>query len=96
MFIDVISISPLAEGLVFSAYRPQVGDKILISADGIEGTADDYAVAADGESKLQYASAAVSGLTYKVLDADKYITIGGASNIGSQRIAAVLLECVAI
>lgn len=84
------------KGLVFSAYRPQVGDKILISADGIEGTADDYAVAADGESKLQYASAAVSGLTYKVLDANKYITIGGASNIGSQRIAAVLLECVAI
>lgn len=83
-------------GKVFSAYRPQVGDKILISAAGIEGTADDYAVVATGENKLQYASAAVSGLSYKVLNADDYITIGGATNIGSQRVAAVLLECVAI
>lgn len=83
-------------GKVFSAYRPQVGDKILISAAGIKGTADDYAVVATGENKLQYASAAVSGLSYKVLNADDYITIGGATNIGSQRVAAVLLECVAI
>ena len=57
------------KGKVFSAYRPQVGDKILISTDGIEGTADDFAVVAAGESKLQYASAAVSGVSYKVLDA---------------------------
>ena len=85
-----------SKGLVFSAYRPQVGDKILISADGIEGTADDYAVVAAGETKLQYASAAVSGLSYKVLDDSAYISIGGASAIGTQRVAAVLLECVAI
>ena len=83
-------------GKVFSAYRPQVGDKILISAEGIEGTADDFAVAAAGESKLQFASAAVDGLSYKVLDDSAYITIGGASAIGSQRVAAYLLECVAI
>ncbi|MBR0369314.1 MAG: hypothetical protein IJH63_01160 [Methanobrevibacter sp.] len=85
-----------SKGLVFSAYRPQVGDKILISANGIEGTADDYAVVAAGETKLQYASAAVSGLSYKVLDDSAYISIGGASAIGTQRVAAVLLECVAI
>ena len=84
------------KGKVFSAYRPQVGDKILISAEGIEGTADDFAVAAAGESKLQFASAAVDGLSYKVLDDSAYISIGGASNIGSQRVAAYLLECVAI
>ena len=84
------------KGKVFSAYRPQVGDKILISAEGIEGTADDFAVAAAGESKLQFASAAVNGLSYKVLDDSAYISIGGASNIGSQRVAAYLLECVAI
>lgn len=83
-------------GKVFSAYRPQVGDKILITAEGIEGTADDYAVAAAGENKLQFASAAVEGLSYKVIDASTYITIGGATNIGSQRVAAYLLECVAI
>lgn len=84
------------KGSVFSAYRPQVGDKILISADGITGTADDYAIVVAGANKLAYASAAVSGLSYKVLDASAYITIGGASAIGSQRVAAVLLECVAI
>lgn len=84
------------KGLVFSAYRPQVGDKILISADGIEGTAADYAVVSAGASKLTYADAAVEGLSYKVLDADAYISIGGATNIGSQRVEAVLLECVAI
>lgn len=84
------------KGKVFSAYRPQVGDKILISAEGIEGTADDFAVAAAGESKLQFASAAVDGLSYKVLDDSAYISIGGASAIGSQRVAAYLLECVAI
>ena len=84
------------KGKVFSAYRPQVGDKILISATGIEGTAADFAVVAAGENKLQYADAAVDGLSYKVLNADTYISIGGATNIGSQRIAAVLLECVAI
>lgn len=84
------------KGKVFSAYRPQVGDKILISAEGIEGTADDFAVAAAGESKLQFASAAVAGLSYKVLDDSAYITIGGANAIGSQRVEAYLLECVAI
>lgn len=84
------------KGKVFSAYRPQVGDKILISAEGIEGTADDFAVAAVGESKLQFASAAVAGLSYKVLDDSAYISIGGVSAIGSQRVAAYLLECVAI
>lgn len=84
------------KGKVFSAYRPQVGDKVLISAEGIEGTADDFAVAAAGESKLQFASAAVEGLSYKVLDDSAYITIGGANAIGSQRVEAYLLECVAI
>ena len=83
-------------GKVFSAYRPQVGDKILISAAGIEGTADDYAVVATGENKLQYASAAVEGLSYKVLNSSDYISIGGATNIGSKRVEAILLDCVAI
>lgn len=84
------------KGKVFSAYRPQVGDKILISAEGIEGTADDFAVAEAGKNKLQFASAAVEGLSYKVLDDSAYISIGGATAIGSQRVEAYLLECVAI
>lgn len=83
-------------GKVFSAYRPQVGDKILISAAGIEGNAADYAVVAAGKDKLQYADSAVEGLSYKVIKDDDYMSIGGATNIGSQRIAAVKLECVSI
>ena len=83
-------------GKVFSAYRPQVGDKILISADGIEGDAAEYAVAAAGENKLQFASAAAEGLSYRVLDDSAYISIGGVTAIGSQRVEAYLLECVAI
>ena len=84
------------KGKVFSAFRPQVGDKILISAEGIEGDAAEYAVAAAGKNKLQFASAAVDGLSYKVLNDSAYISIGGATAIGSQRVEAYLLECVAI
>lgn len=84
------------KGKVFSAFRPQVGDKILISAEGIEGDAADFAVAEAGKNKLQFASAAVDGLSYKVLNDSAYISIGGATAIGSQRVEAYLLECVAI
>lgn len=84
------------KGKVFSAYRPQVGDKILMTAEGVEGTLSDYAVATAGKNKLQFADAAVEGLSYKVIDKDAYISIGGATAIGSQRVAAYLLECVAI
>ena len=84
------------KGKVFSAFKPQVGDKILITAEGIEGSLNDYAVAATGKNKLQFAAADVEGLSYKVIDKNAYISIGGATAIGSQRVAAYLLECVAI
>lgn len=84
------------KGKVFSAFRPQVGDKVLISAEGIEGDAAEFAVAEAGKNKLQFGGAAVDGLSFKVLKDDAYISIGGATAIGSQRVAAYLLECVAI
>ena len=84
------------KGKVFSAFKPQVGDKILITAEGIEGSLNDYAVAEAGNNKLKFAAAAVEGLSYKVIDKNAYISIGGAAAIGSQRVAAYLLECVAI
>lgn len=80
-------------GVVFSGFKPSEGDLILISADGIEGSADDYAVAANGKDKLQFASAAGTGLSYKVVETT-YISVASASNIGSQRVTAYLLECV--
>ena len=81
-------------GTVFSGFQPQVGDLILISADGISGSADGYAVATNGSSKLAFASAAIDGLSFKVVETT-YISVASANAIGSQRVTAYLLECVA-
>lgn len=81
-------------GTVFSGFKPQVGDLVLISADGISGEAKNYAVAANGASQLAFADAAVTGLSFKVVETT-YISLASANNIGSQRVPAYLLECVA-
>lgn len=81
-------------GVVFSGFKPQVGDLVLISADGIEGEAAAYAVAAAGSNKLKFAADAVEGLSFKVVETT-YISVASANNIGSQRVTAYLLECVA-
>jgi hypothetical protein len=80
-------------GLVFSAFKVQVGDKVLISADGISGDAADYVVAVNGATKLAFADAAISGLSFKVVETT-YMSI--ATGNPSQRATAYLLECVAI
>ena len=79
-------------GTVFSGFKPQVGD--LVSADGISGDAAAYAVAANGASQLAFAEAAGAGLSFKVVETT-YISLASANNIGSQRVPAYLLECVA-
>ena len=81
-------------GNVFSGFKPQVGDLVLVSADGITGEANSYAVAANGTSKLAFAAGAISGLSFKVVETT-YISLASANNIGSQRVVAYLLECVA-
>jgi len=80
-------------GIVFSAYKPMVGDKILITADGFTGAigGNTFAVAADGQDKLVWAGAVAGGLSYRLLDT-QYISIAGG--FGSQRVTAYLLECV--
>lgn len=84
------------KGRVFSAFKPQIGDKILISADNITGTADDYVIAVNGAYGLAYDDGtATSTLKFAVIDDAAYISIGSVSGIGSQRVAAILLECVA-
>lgn len=79
---------------VFSGFKPQVGDLVLISADGISGSAAAYAVAANGASKLAFNETAGAGLSFKVVETT-YISLASANNIGSQRVTAYLLECVA-
>ena len=81
-------------GTVFSGFKPQVGDLVLVSADGISGEANSYAVAANGTSKLAFAGDAIDGLSFKVVETT-YISLASANNIGSQRVVAYLLECVA-
>ena len=81
--------------VVFSGFKPQVGDLVLISADGISGeAAKAYAVATNCSSVLAFADNAISGLSFKVVETT-YISVASANNIGSQRVVAYLLECVA-
>ena len=81
-------------GLVFSGFKPEAGDLITLSADGIDGDADDYVVAVNGENKLAFASAAGDGLTFKV-EETTYISVAGINGIGSQRVVAYKLRCLA-
>lgn len=78
---------------VFSGFKPQVGDLVLISADGISGTANTYVVA-DAGFQLKFDTAQGNGLAFKVVETS-YISVASANNIGSQRVTAYLLECVA-
>lgn len=82
---------------VMDVFKPQVGDIITMTADGLatgSGIASAYAVATDASKKLTWAAAAISGLTFKYL-ATEYISIGSGS-IGSQRVAAYQFECVVV
>jgi hypothetical protein len=82
-------------GRVFAAFKPQVDDKILITAEGFTGAkggSDTHANAADGQSKLVWGTAAGNGLSFK-LEKVSYISIAKGS-IGSQRVTAYQMRCV--
>lgn len=84
-----------AANLVFAGFKPQVDDKILITAEGFTGAkggSDTHAVAADGQSKLVWGTAAGNGLSFK-LEKVSYISIP-TGGIGSQRVTAYQLRCV--
>lgn len=85
-----------SKGIVFSGFKPQVGDLILMTAEGFsnEIESNTYAVADNASYKLKFASAAITGLSFKVVETS-YMSIAGVNAIGSQRVAAYLLECVA-
>lgn len=87
------------KGLVFSAFKPQVGDIITISADGIEGAYNEgttlYVNAANGVFKLAFGNTQTeNALSFKIIK-PTYISVASANAIGSQRIVAYKLECVA-
>jgi len=82
-------------GTIFSGFKPQVGDIITLTADGISGDSNDYVIPANSTAKLAFAAAALdAGLSFKVLDTT-YLSIPSGT-WGSQRVTAYKLECVQI
>ena len=83
-------------GVPFDGYKIQVGDRIALTAACLTGSSStgNYVVATNADRKLNWASAAVSGVSYLLRDTT-YISIPDGS-IGSQRVTAYLFECVAI
>ena len=88
----------IAIGDVFSIFQPQVGDIISMSADALAGTksTNTYVVATNTADQLTWASAAVSGLSLKLIDGSDYVSIADGS-IGGQRVTMYkfIVEAVA-
>ena len=80
----------------FSAFKVNVGDLVTMTAEGFSNSIGEntYAVAQNGSNQLLFASDAIDGLSFKVIETT-YLSIAGANAIGSQRVTAYLLECVA-
>jgi len=84
-------------GKVFSAYKPQVGDIIVLTGEGFANTFSSHTYAAPIADSylLQWESAAAAtGLCYKYI-ATTYISIGGGI-ISTGRTTAYKLECISI
>lgn len=83
----------IATSRVFSAFKPQVGDIILITADGVSGSeVSAYAVAINASNSLCWAGTHTSQQAWRKL-ATKYISIG-TGGIESHHITAYELECI--
>lgn len=81
-------------GKVFSAFRPQVGDIVTLTADAVTGGSAAFVNAAPGALKLAFGASQTAGaLSFKVLRTT-YISIGTGA-IDSQRTVAYELECIA-
>ena len=86
-----------ATSKVFSAYKPAVGDIILLTAEAMTGTVESaFAIAVAGSWQLNWAAATASEhmLAYKYLGT-KYISLATGA-IDTQRVAAYELECVSV
>jgi hypothetical protein len=81
--------------VAFEAFKPQIGDIIVATADTFGGTkgSNGFVVATNAQTQLQWAAAAVSGLSLKYVE-DTYLSIGTGA-IGSQRVTAYRFEVVA-
>jgi hypothetical protein len=78
---------------VFSAFKPQPGDIITLSADAFTGTANTYANASDSIYTLYWsATRSASALSFKKM-ATTYISIGSGA-MDNQRVTAYKLVCL--
>ena len=88
-----------AAGLVFSAYKPQVADIILLSAGALRGTysagSTTHVVASSGSWCLTWATSANGSALCYALTGVKYISLATGA-IDDQRVTAYEFECVAL
>jgi len=86
-----------AAGKVFSAYKPQVGDMILLTAAGLQGTfsagTTTHVVASSGSWVMGWATTANGSALSYILQTVKYISLATGA-IDSQRVTAYEFECV--
>lgn len=84
-----------ATSKVFSAFKPMVGDIILMTGDGISGSeVSTYVVSTNATINLYWSGACPAAtMVFKRLGT-KYISIGTGA-IDSQRVTAYELECIA-
>lgn len=82
---------------VADAFKPMVGDIITLTADALGGTksTNGFVVAVDGEYKLTWAAAAISGLSLKLI-ATVNLPIPAGTLADTQRVTAYQFEVVAI
>lgn len=86
-FVNVANIA-------FTGFKPAVDDKVLITAEGFTAAWDagkTHAVAADGQSKLVWATGVAGGLSFEL---EKTSTISIGQSFGSHRVTAYQLRCV--
>lgn len=85
----------IPSGNVFSVFKPQLGDLVLLTADAFSNsrTAESYAIAADNSYELLWSTIG-AGLSFKYL-ATEYVSLGSGA-INNQRVAAYLLEAVVL
>lgn len=84
----------IAQNKVFSAFKPQVGDIILVTPEALTGSVSTYANAVNGAYQLTWAATSGAGQSWKLLGT-KYISIhSSASTVDMQRATAYELECI--
>jgi hypothetical protein len=69
-------------GKVFDVFKPQLEDILTLSEDGVGGTqaANTFAVATDAQFKLQWAAAAVAGLSLELVNDDARLHLAAVTS----------------